>query len=67
VISRAGPRDVVIWLVLANSFVKTFRSKSSEYFAGYPHLLAWLIPSPGRPLPALSGASACKKMVEIQG
>jgi hypothetical protein len=30
VISRAGPRDVVIWLVLANSFVKTFRSKSSS-------------------------------------
>jgi hypothetical protein len=30
VISRAGPRDVVIWLVVVNSFVKTFRSRSSS-------------------------------------
>ena len=30
----------MIWLVLANSFVNTF----VEYFAGYAHLLARLIP-----------------------
>jgi hypothetical protein len=66
VISRAGPRDVVIWLVLSNSFVKTFRSRSSSILPDIRICLPGH-PLPGRPLPALSGASARKKMVEIVG